>query len=94
MICCGDLVTSPEDSPLNTRSHLLPTECPLSFLLLLFVCSFVFLFKSVPEAQGNSQVRGRIGAVAAAFTTAMATPDQSHICNLHWVLDPLNEAKD
>ena len=35
-----------------------------------------------------------------AYTTATATPDGSHVCNLHhgsrqcWILNPLSEARD
>ena len=35
-----------------------------------------------------------------AYTTATATPDPSHVCNLHhnswqcWILNPLSEARD
>ena len=43
-------------------------------------------------AYGSSQARGQIGAAAEAYTTAMATPDQSHIydlcCGMETVLGP------
>ena len=41
---------------------------------------FVFAFlRATPMAYGNSQARGQIGAVAASYTTATATWDQSHV---------------
>ena len=45
----------------------------------------------------NKKVRGRIRAAAAVYTTAMATPDPSRICQLsyslqqHWILNPLSQ---
>ena len=64
--------------------------------------SFFFLsFRAVSKAYGSSQARGQIGAVAApAYVIAIATQDPSRICNLHhssqqhWILNPLNEARD
>ena len=47
-----------------------------------------------------SQARGQIGATAAAYTTATATWDPSHIWDLHhssWqcrILNPPSEARD
>ena len=61
---------------------------------------FFGLFRAIPEAYGNSQARGRIEAVAPGYTTAIATPDLSHIFNLHhsspqcWMPNPLSEARD
>ena len=58
------------------------------------------LFRATPAAYGGSQARGRIGAVAAAYTTATAMPDPSHICNPHHssrqrrILNPPSEARD
>ena len=51
-------------------------------------------------AYGGSQARGLIGAIATSYTTATATQDPSRICDLHhsswqhWILNPLNEARD
>ena len=42
-----------------------------------FVFFFFFVFKTTPTAYGGSQVRGPIGARAAAYTTATAMPDPS-----------------
>ena len=51
--------------------------------------SFFFsFFMAVPVACGSSWARDRIGAAAATYTTAKATPYLSHILNLHWMLDP------
>ena len=66
-------------------------------------CLFVYLFRSTPAAYVSSQARGRIRAIAAglqAYTTATATWDLNHVCNLHhssgqcWILNPLSEARD
>ena len=64
-------------------------------------CCFVFCpFRAAPVAYGSSQARGRIGAVAPAYTTATATPDPSCVCNLHHssqqrqILNPLSEGRD
>ena len=49
-------------------------------------------------AYGGSQARSPIGATAAGYTAASATPDPSHICNLHHssqqcrIFNPLREA--
>ena len=51
-------------------------------------------------ACGGSQVRGLIRAVAAAYARATATPDLSHICDLHHrprqhqILNPLSKSRD
>jgi len=29
-----------------------------------------------------------------AYTTATATPYSNPVCDLHWILNPLNEARD
>ena len=50
----------------------------LSFFSFPFF--FFFFFRAVPEAYGNSQARGQIGATAAAYTIATSNPDPSHTC--------------
>ena len=51
-------------------------------------------------AYRGSQARGPIRVLLPAYTTAKATPDLSHICNLHhssqqcWILNPLSEARN
>ena len=69
--------------------------------LFVFVFVFVHLFLGAPpSAYGGSQARGPIGAAAAAYARAIATPDLSHVCDLHHsthqrqIPDPLNEARD
>ena len=66
-----------------------------------FLGFFVFLiFRAAPTAYGTSQARGPIRATAAGLTTATATPDPSHVFDLHhsswqhWILNPLSEARD
>ena len=74
------------------------TTPPTNYSYHLF---FVFLFfRAAPAACGGSQARGRIGAVAAGYTTATTMPDPSHICDLHCssrhhrILNRLSEARD
>ena len=63
--------------------------------LFVFVCLFVF--RATPVAYGSSQARGQIKLQLPAYTTAPATQDQSHICDLcrsswqHWILNPLGD---
>ena len=55
---------------------------------------------AVLVAYGYSWTRGRIGATAAAYTTATATQEPSCICDLchslwqHQIFNPLSEARD
>jgi len=48
----------------------------------------------VPRREGESQLH------LLAYTTATATPDPSHVYDLHhsswqrWILNPLSEARD
>ena len=54
-----------------------------------------FLFMATLATYGNSRARGQIGGATAAYATARATSDLSHIFNLHcslWqcpILNPL-----
>ena len=51
-------------------------------------------------AYGSSRARGPTGAAAEAYSTALATPDPSHICDLyhssqqHQILNLLSKARD
>ena len=70
-------------------------QCKALLSMLLAILSFFFFFFSAPPAAyGSSQSRGQIRA------TATATPDPSHICDLHhgsWkyqILNLLNKARD
>ena len=64
--------------------------------LLLFVCFFCF-FGPHPQ---HTEVPGLGVESELAYTTASATPDPSHVCNLHhssWphrILHPRSEARD
>ena len=55
-------------------------------LLLSFFFFFFFVFFAIswaaPAVYGGSRARGRIRAVAAAYTTATAMQDPSQVCNL------------
>ena len=65
-----------------------------------FFFFFSFLFRATRSAFGESQARGLIRATAAGYTTAIATPDLSHVCDLHHssqqrrILTPLSEARN
>ena len=58
--------------------------------LSTFIYLFIFIFSN----------QNQIEAIAAAYTTATATRDPSHVCNLHhrswqcWILNPLSEDRD
>jgi len=69
--------------------------------VFFFFFPFVFVFlgshfrhMEVPRLGVESELQ------LPAYTTAMATPDPSHICELHhsswqhWSLNPLSEARD
>ena len=63
--------------------------------------SLVFgLLRAALTACGSSQSRGRTEIQLLAYTTAIATPDPSHICDLHHssqqcqILNPLSGARD
>ena len=45
-------------------------------------------------AYGSSQAGVKSELQLLAYTTAMATPDPSHVCDLHRILNPLSEARD
>ena len=50
----------------------------------LEIIFFFFVFsRAAPMAHGDSQARGPVRAVAAAYAKATATGDLSHICDLH-----------
>ena len=57
---------------------------------------FFLLFRAAPAAYGGSHTR--VELQLPTYTTVTATPDLSHVCNLHhcsrprWILNPLSEA--
>ena len=57
-------------------------------VLPLFLFIYFLLFRAAPMAHGGSQARGQI----RPYSTAIATPDPSHVCDLHHkliaMLDP------
>ena len=67
--------------------------------VLKFFFSFDLL-RAAPMAYGSSQVRVRIGAIAASLRHSHTKPDLSHFCDLyhssqqHQILNPLSEARD
>ena len=68
-----------------------PSLCPLSFFLPSFLPSFLPLSRATPAAYRSS-------LQLLAYTTATSDPscisDPSHSLRQHWVLNPLNEARD
>ena len=67
-----------------------------------FDCLFLFFFRAAPAlACGGSQTRCQITSELQlpAYTTATATPDPSHVCDLHRssrqrrILNPLSQAR-
>ena len=56
----------------------------LPHVAVIQMCRDLPFFRSgaAPAAYGSSQARALIGAIAADLTTATATRDPSHICNL------------
>ena len=67
--------------------------------LCVFVCLFCFSM-AAPTAYRSSQARGWAGLQLLAYTTATATWDPSHVCDLRhssWqcrIVNPLSEARD
>ena len=80
----------------HPKAHALPSPSHSYNLSFLF---FAFS-RAAPAAYGGSQARGLIRAVAAGLRTATATPDPSHVCDLHHsslqhqIPNPLSKAKD
>ena len=85
---------------------LLPSYFRFSLSLLrimlksLSVSLSLFLFRNTPTAYGSSQARGRIGALAAGLYHSHSNTRSKPVCDLHhsswqhWILDPLNKARD
>ena len=71
-----------------------------NYTLHLFISVLSYFFRASPVAYGDSKVRGWIRAAAAAYTTATAMQDPSHVCSLHhslwqhWILNTLSEVRD
>ena len=59
-----------------------------------FVCLFVF-FRAALVANGSSQARGQIGAVAAGLRHSHSQVGDLHCSSgQQWILNPLSEARD
>ena len=62
--------------------------------------SFFCFFRAALMAYESSQARGQIRATAAGLHLSIATPDPSHVCDLHHssrqcrILNPLSKARD
>ena len=73
----------------------------LSFLeLSLFVCLWFFFLGPYLQHIEVPRLGVELKLQVLAYTTAIAMPDRSHICDLHWgsqqcqILNPLNRARD
>ena len=72
-----------------------------AFYYLFTIYLFIFLlFRAVLAAYGSSQAGVKSELQPLAYSTATATPDPSHICNLHhsswqrWIINPLSKGRD
>ena len=74
-------------------------------LWVVFVCVCVrggccCSFRATPVAYGGSQASGQLELQPLAYAIARATPDASHVCNLHYssrqhqIFNPLSRARD
>ena len=81
-------------------SYLFTVKHILLFSFFLFLSFFLCLFRATPKAYRGSQARGQIGVQLPAYTTAIAMPDLSHICDLHshsrqcQILNTLGRSRD
>ena len=61
---------------------------------------FSLSFRATPVADGSSWARDPARSQLQSYITATATPDPSHLCDLHhslqqcWILNPQREARD
>ena len=82
------------------QNKVISVQIVFGFSVCMCVCLFVCLFRAAPAACGGSQARGGIRAKLLAYTTAIAMPDPSRICDLHHslrqlqILNPVSEARD
>ena len=69
----------------SQRPALAAPKTYLSFCLVAFFFLFLSfsLFRAAPAAYGRSQARDPIGAELQLLAYTTATPDPSHICDLH-----------
>ena len=92
-ISVGDLLTSRDKNSMNKNF----------FSILSFSVRILFFFSSFSGPHPQHMEIPRLGVESElhlpACATATATLDPSHLCNLHhiqqhWILNPLNEARD
>ena len=83
--------------------HFLLFFPPEIIILMCWMCLFIFhlyFFRATPTAYGSSQARDQIRAAGTAYTTAIATQDPNHICDLHHssqqgqIPNPLSRARN
>ena len=77
LLCHSDL--SGKVTPLPMRIYPPLHTCSLCFVSFLFFC----LFRAIPSVYGGSQAGVKSELQQPAYTTDTATPDPSHICDLH-----------
>ena len=63
----------------NSNNSFLKANVTDQFVVMTF---FFSLFTATPLAHGSSWPRGQIGTAPETYTTATATQDLSHICNI------------
>ena len=84
------------DKIYSDLSHSL-TNFHIHFLAYFF---FFLLFRAAPMAYVGSHLGVQLELQLPAYTTAAATSDPSHICDLYhnsrqcWILNPLSKARD
>ena len=100
-VCTHSLCSSPVEKPNKTNSVRFSQNSQdlINDFQPPFIYLFILLFRAVLVACGSSQARGQIGATLLAYTTAIATWDQSHVLDLHHssrqrqILNPLSEVR-
>ena len=97
---------SKRETPRRKKEQVFLSQYSNLFSLMWFLSPpfFFFLFFLVflgPHPKHTEVPRPQVEtAIAAAYTTATATPDPSHICDLHhssqqcWILHPLSKTRD
>ena len=95
-------------SPRNSHIQQSFPNCKHNFLFtisgwFIHIHLFIYLFclfRAKPTAYGGSQARVKLELQLPAYATATATPDLSHVCDLHhrsWqcrIFNLLSEARD
>ena len=67
----------------NSNFEDLWSQSTITKRIIMKLFSFFCLFRSALLKYGGAQIRSWIGPVAAVLPLSQATPDPSHICDLH-----------